>query len=974
MPKCFLLLVAIFFTAIKSHAQAKAVKDSLEWEMLSDSAESCKGCTYGAQLIVAQSAIKKASETFGKKSRNYAISLNDLSVINYNLQKFQDAKENIAEALDILKNNITEHDDSDYYATTLNVYAVVKESLNDYTNVEELYKQSMEIRERLFTQNSKQYLESLNNLALLYRNIGYLPLAEKTIKKTVDIQMQLTGKDYEYAKKLHSLGSVVMSEGQYSNAEIYFKEALSIIDTTSSNGDARETEYGNTLNDLATLYTSMNNYAAAKDVRKKVLVHLIKMLHRKTADYAITSTRLAKLYIETGNYDTAFSLLQDADTIFQKELNTDSSLLYAETLDQIALLYYRQNDFTNAAMYYQKAKNIKEKILGKSHSSYAESLNSLGELAIKKENYAEAKEYLDSAADIRLHQLGKEHPDYSESVNNILNISYARNNFENWNKNISYAITTWQNSVMHLLLSFDEWQKENYLDNHLAQKDVFLSMLYYFQQNKNIDKLNRVYYKMITALQGWLLSGSRQLNAIVGQQHDEFLSKLYDRWIIVKKQYTSAIQLSLQKQKELQLNADSLLQLSQQMEMNLISRLPSLRENLKEAGAFPSAVSHKLKTNEAFINWVSFKYKSPQHLTDSTLYGSFILLPKDTIAHFIVLFEENQLKKLLKYYHNGTGRGILKPASSIVNKNVDKELYQLIWKPLLPYIKKTKIIYTIPSGDLDKVSFVALADSTNKTLLQTTALHFLSNVEDLIKSSFNNQSVTHTIALFGGADFNGKNNILQASDNDVFPYLPGTRKEVDSLAKLFNNKKWKVQLHTVLSASEKNFKEYSGSKAPFILHIATHGFYLQHPSSTASDFPLLRSGFILSGANMFWKNGRTATPGSDDGIVTAQEVSNLNFEKTNLVTLSACETALGDINNTEGVYGLRRAFKIAGAKNMLITLWQIPDEPTRELMNIFYKNVLRGNSYYEALRNAQNKIKEKYPDPSVWAGFQLIGE
>ncbi|HEY5406790.1 MAG TPA: CHAT domain-containing protein, partial [Ginsengibacter sp.] len=514
-------------------------------------------------------------------------------------------------------------------------------------------------------------------------------------------------------------------------------------------------------------------------------------------------------------------------------------------------------------------------------------------------------------------------------------------------------------------------QKENYLDNHLEQKDIFLSMLYYFQQRKKTDKLGQVYYKMITALQGWLLSGSRQLNSIITQQHDESLSKLYDQWIIVRKQYTTAIQLTVQKQKELQLNPDSLSQLSQQMEMTLISKLPSLQKNLKDAGAFPAAVSAKLKNNEAFINWVSFKYQSPQHLTDSTLYGAFILLPKDTTAHFIVLFEENELKRLLKYYHNGYGRGILKPASPVVNKNVDKALYQLIWKPLLPYINKSKIIYTILSGNLSKVSFVALADSTNKTLLQTTELHFLSNVDDLIKPSFHNKSAMHTISLFGGANFNGNNT---TTTNEAFPYLQGTKDEVDSLLTLFTNKKWNVQVHTGLSASEENFKKYSGKNAPYILHIATHGFYTKDNSSTATDFPLLRSGFILSGANMFWETGRSAPLGTDDGIVTAQEVSDLNFEKTNLVTLSACETALGDVNNNEGVYGLQRAFKIAGAKNMLITLWEIPDEPTRELMTIFYKNVLHGNNYYEALRNAQIKMKIKYPDPLVWAGFQLIGQ
>src|SRR5438045_4355340 len=107
------------------------------------------------------------------------------------------------------------------------------------------------------------------------------------------------------------------------------------------------------------------------------------------------------------------------------------------------------------------------------------------------------------------------------------------------------------------------------------------------------------------------------------------------------------------------------------------------------------------------------------------------------------------------------------------------------------------------------------------------------------------------------------------------------------------------------------------------------------------NFPLLRSGFVLSGANIYRTND-TSFINEEDGIVTAQEISNLNFSNTKLLTLSACETAWGDINNNEGVYGLQRAFKIAGVKEMLITLWQIPDTETKELMNLFYQHIFEG--------------------------------
>jgi CHAT domain-containing protein len=111
-----------------------------------------------------------------------------------------------------------------------------------------------------------------------------------------------------------------------------------------------------------------------------------------------------------------------------------------------------------------------------------------------------------------------------------------------------------------------------------------------------------------------------------------------------------------------------------------------------------------------------------------------------------------------------------------------------------------------------------------------------------------------------------------------------------------------------------------------------------------------------------------------NGIVTAQEISNLNLLNTDLVVLSACQTALGDINGSEGVYGLQRAFKMAGVKKLLMSLWEVPDAETAELMQLFYSNVFKGETYYTAFRKAQLALKAKYKDPTKWAGFVLVGE
>ncbi|MCK6695632.1 MAG: CHAT domain-containing protein [Thermoanaerobaculia bacterium] len=136
---------------------------------------------------------------------------------------------------------------------------------------------------------------------------------------------------------------------------------------------------------------------------------------------------------------------------------------------------------------------------------------------------------------------------------------------------------------------------------------------------------------------------------------------------------------------------------------------------------------------------------------------------------------------------------------------------------------------------------------------------------------------------------------------------------------------------------------------------------------------MIRSGLLLAGANHAWKTGRPLRPGMEDGILTAYEISQMNLRNTELVVLSACETGLGQIEGNEGVYGLQRAFKIAGAKYLLMSLWKVPDGPTQELMQAFYEQWLdQGKSIPDAFRAAQAQLRAKYPNPLFWAGFVLV--
>jgi len=179
--------------------------------------------------------------------------------------------------------------------------------------------------------------------------------------------------------------------------------------------------------------------------------------------------------------------------------------------------------------------------------------------------------------------------------------------------------------------------------------------------------------------------------------------------------------------------------------------------------------------------------------------------------------------------------------------------------------------------------------------------------------------------------------------------------------------------------------------SPRVLHLATHGFFFPDPEKTSamfetsptlgaaepvfkiSDHPMIRSGLLLAGGNHAWATGKPLREGMEDGILTAYEISQMNLANTELVVLSACETGLGDISGNEGVYGLQRAFKIAGVKYLIMSLWQVPDKQTSLLMTIFYKKWIEENmAIPEAFRAAQKELREAGLDPYQWAGFVLV--
>lgn len=390
------------------------------------------------------------------------------------------------------------------------------------------------------------------------------------------------------------------------------------------------------------------------------------------------------------------------------------------------------------------------------------------------------------------------------------------------------------------------------------------------------------------------------------------------------------------------------------------------------------------------------------------MYAALVLIPGKDVPKFMPLFEEKQLAALLKT------EGSPQPTfynDLYANDKKGDQLYDLIWKPIAATLPAGTIVYASPSGLLHRLNLVAIPTPDGKTLAEKHRLTILGSTRQLVIPSALASNQNATAQLYGGIQYDAtpavaantkpKPDDLTAQRGPVFTqndstlrgenwnYLRWTEVEINAAANILKSKGISPTLKKGTEASEESFKALGeGSPSPRILHLATHGFFFPDPKELkpgegqaigektfkVSENPMIRSGLILAGGNHAWKTGKPLRSDLEDGILTAYEISQMNLANTELVVLSACETGLGDLAGNEGVYGLQRAFKIAGAKYLIMSLWQVPDFQTQVFMTAFYKHWLEGKmAVPEAFRATQAELRAKYSGEAFkWAGFVLV--
>jgi tetratricopeptide (TPR) repeat protein len=964
------------------------------------------------------------------------------------MNEFVKAKIVFEEAVQLYESTLK--NEKSAYATSLNQLAIVYDYIGSYDLAESLFVKAGKVYSTVFGIESIQYITTLHNLAGHYSRIGKPLEAESIYIKTGISLKELYGTQSEkYANNVNQLGSIYLTLGKYDKAEINLILARDIYEKTVG---INNIDYLTTLHNLALLYSDIGESGKAESLYLKVLASTEELVGRSNAHYAATLHNIGVFYHEMDNYDDAKTFITEACKIYL-EIYGENNISYLKALSSLGRVNKSLEEYEEAKKCFSKVISIMQKIVDKDNYLYARSLNDMALLLIKTGEYDEAEKLSLESVQIAKELLGTDNIVYAAALYNLGTIYYFNKRLVEGEINIVAAVNIYKEMLDegHILLHRGYLDLATiYFDSHkfdlsikyfsdalaaintnLLQKSLFLSAneLSKYSYKANLD------LKLLESLQSKLYRSNPEITPLVYNQilfYNYFLlrrSLNFNKYInnttdsnsinLVNKWQNCLNRINYLKSNSPNEHLDELHWVENEangVEKELLQFNSGFKDIIDTTQVHWSDIKNLLKDDEAAIEFISFNHYNGRNWTDSILYGALILIPREKNPIYVPLFEEAQLITILKGDSLRTFANLLYTNAQIRNVEHDisygDSLYQLVWKPLLPYLTNIAQIYYSPSGLLHKITFDAIPFEGNNVLSDKYRLNRLSSTGSLLDLN-NEDIILSSIALFGGIQYDIDTNSLKqlAFENKVIQqhqffidsslyvvdstvrggswgYLFGSKKEVLNIQELFNDNKISTNAYIDKFATEEAVKKLNQLNSPTVLHFSTHGFFYPDPQvkkddldkrmrSSESEFkfsdnPLIRSGLILAGANYVWK-GNKPLNGVDDGILTAYEVSNLYLPNTKLVIMSACETGLGEIDGNEGVYGLQRAFKIAGADYIIMTLWKVLDNETCEFMTLFYENLLQIKSIQKAFKLTQDFMKNKYRDePYKWAAFVLI--
>ena len=1023
---CLLLSLLLNVSAVGQTARDEVVR-------LSDEAfDLFHQNKYDQAAALAERAVALAEKSLPESDPNVTRVMNNLEEIYKAKGEYGTRAEQLLQRLLAVHERVQGSNDPTVAETLSNLGDLYYQRA-DYSRAEPLLQRARTIYESAAPPDPTQVATILRFLSSFYLTKGDYRQAEMYARRSLALAEKTFGAEHEeVAASVTTLAQFASEGGDYAQAASLYKRALAIDKKVHGPRDVR---VGYASINLAHLYIVLGDYVQAEPLLNRGFTILETALGSEHPTVGEALTHLADFNASKGDYAKAEDLSQRSLKILEKTFGASHPKV-ADALNSLALTYWREKKYERAEPLYRRALAIQEQTLGSDHVDVALELSNLGVLrgdmddpaqaealltralaiyekafgaesynvgltsanlagiARMKGDYARAQTLNQRALVIFEKVLGLDHSDVARVLHNQAGLYEIRGDIVNALALRTRAEEIIERQLGRVLTSGSEVTKLNYLSTFSREADKTISL--HTQLAPDNESAARLALTTVLRRKGRALDAMTDQTAILRRSIDPRDRALLDQLAEVRGRLSNLTLKGAGKMDREQYRS---------VIADLQARLDQIEGQISVSSADFRAVAQPVTVEQvqqlipngaALIEIVSYQPFDPRTNKSAPARYAAYVLQRAGPVQWVDLGEATVVDADVARL-----RGALRDTGQDA-KPLARAMDERVMRPIRRLLGDTRTIFLSPDGALNLIPFAALVDEQNHYLLETYSFTYLTSGRDLLRlqgRSASRQSPT----VFANPLYDQKGT-AQGSEERFsldepkpatrnfdfskarFPALPGTAQEAKLLGEILPN----VKVLTEGAATESALKQVHG---PAILHIATHGFFLASeapetnsdrtsrqlerindssaaPGVALSDNPFLRSGIALAGANL--RDGGNG----DDGILTAIEAANLDLTGTKLVVLSACETGIGDIRNGEGVYGLRRALVLAGAESQLMSLWQVDDAATRDLMVDYYRRLQKGEGRGEALRNAQlNMVKSNGRDhPYYWASFIQLGD
>ncbi len=817
-----------------------------------------------------------------------------------------------------------------------------------------------------YGKSTSQYIASLTNKA-------YAQSASGDYLKAIDnfrivANLSFTVYKLPHVSQIESLTELTKTFSalaSYDSAEHYLNLARYIYISIPREN---KQHYDTSTFALSDAYITINNLDASLHYNKGQIEKAIELLENQ-------ATMLKELHPD--DYRTNHQYLVTINNLFtynNETLNMERAQHYAweyynlikDNKDQLNLIHGLQNlgsVYNNQELYDSAEYFWKKALIKVTNSNYKGAyihtvlLNNLGTLNYMLESYDSAIAFLNES--LRIQNSNETiRPDlYKTTLFNLAESYHWQGNYAAADSIYENLIQDLLNDIIHNFTYLSDNEKLAFYKNQstFIEQYTFFSLTisgFFPFQNSDSPYINKEIPGRLFDLQlttkAIILNASKRMRNNILQSGDTAVVKIYELWQERKNQLAQALI-------EGKMNKTDLYWLKVQIEENekwLTTNSRSFKSGFQFEKVTWQQIQKTLKPNEAAVEII--------RLTGGLIYGAIIITSETKEQPVLSIVKSVESKHLERQFYKNY-------YNSITAQQEDTLSYKTYWQPIIDSIKShmpkrkmPKRVYVSNDGIYNQINLNTLRNpSKGSYVLDETDLVVVTNTKELLSpQKTKKKKQTGTAALFGQPQFSS-----DKSNEGRFKDLPGTGREVALLSKSLSVAKWSTKVFTGQEATEGNLKNLD---EPTVLHLASHGFF--NPGGSDAEYSLaetmIRSGIALAGVN-------DTNNQKEDGLLTAYEVINLNLDSTLLVVLSACETAKGDVSHGEGVYGLQRALRVAGAQNMIMSLWKVDDEATQKLMVDFYTRWIKTNDMRGAFRAAQKNLRKEYPNPYYWGAFIL---